>query len=55
VLAAAKRFQPYIAEEVLATSYQLGEETGEADRTIVNGHALALWMTHSPPGPLATP
>jgi isoleucyl-tRNA synthetase len=54
VVAAAKRFQPYIAEETLATSYLLGEADGEADRTVINGVDMAIWMTRSAPGPLAT-
>jgi isoleucyl-tRNA synthetase len=55
VLAAAKRFQAYIAEETLATAYRMGAPgEGLADETIVNGHALSLWLTRSEPGPLAT-
>lgn len=55
VLAAAKRFQAYIAEETLATSYGLGSSgDGAADETVVNGHGLSLWLARSPTGPLAT-
>jgi isoleucyl-tRNA synthetase len=59
VEAAARRFQPYIAEETLAVRYLVGAvdggSAGDVDRSLANGHELLLTISKAGTGPGAGP